>query len=450
MLCLGGLSIATGLLFNKWVIEAAFVSDHNIANPAMLAVIAVVQVVLVALGVYVAIRRHSIQLAVKIPEKRDVVLLLASIVTPLLVIEIILRVIDFNPFGELANGRELILRPSSVKERIYEATPFADGYAWGTDVKINSYGFRDREYELQKPAGTSRVVVIGDSVAFGNSLRPDEPFARQLEKLARHRGRAVEVLNLALGGYDTLQEVATLQDIGIQFAPDVVVVGYVVNDVEVASTNVGYILRARRYGSPIYRIRLLQFIRSRLDTALLGRDNTLANLEANFVTDNKAYIADTTGDEKLAGLMSGLRTEMETYGSAASRFRVANYLSQARVGKLRYALGELGKLQQQYGFRVVVVIIPYLVEKESYESTYRLIYDIVEHESTRANFDVIRVDAAFAAAGYDRLVIAGWDRLHPNALGHTLIAEALYNHLYGGDRSTGGERPNAQRSSLGP
>ena len=434
MLCLGGLSIATGALFNKWVIEAAFVSDHHIANSTMLAGIAVVQIVLVALGAYLVIRRHSIRLSVKVPGRGEAVLLLASIVTPLLVIEAVLRVLDYNPFGELANGRELILRPSSVKERIYEATPFAEGYAWGTHVRINSRGFRDREYELQKPAGTSRVVVVGDSVAFGNSLGPNESFARRLDDMVRQKGRAVEVLNMALGGYDTLQEVATLKDIGIQYQPDVVVVGYVVNDVEVASTNVEYILRARRYGSPIYRIRLFQFVRSRLDTAGLGRDNMRANLEANFAADNRDYIADTTSDAELGAIMSRLKTEMETNGSAASRFRVANYLSHARIGKLRYALGELGRLQRQHGFRVLVVIVPYLVEEKRYESTYRLIYDIVEHESTRAGFEVIRLEGSFEAAGYDQLIIAGWDRLHPNALGHTLIAKALYDQLYDHDR----------------
>jgi lysophospholipase L1-like esterase len=349
---------------------------------------------------------------------------------PLLVIEIGLRAVGYNPFGELANGRELILRPSSVKERIYEATPLSGGYAWGTDVRINSHGFRDKDYQLQKPAGTSRVAIIGDSVAFGNSLRPDESFVRRFDELARQRGRAVEVLNLALGGYDTLQEVATLEDIGLQFAPDVVVVGYVVNDVEVASTNVQYILRARKYGSPIYRIRLLQFVRSRLDTALLGQDNELANLETNFAVDNRDYIADTAGDEELAGIMGRLKAEMETHGSAASRFNVANYLSHARIGKLRYALDKLRGLQRQHGFRVLVVIIPYLVEEKRYDSTYRLIYDIVEHESTRAGFEVIRVEGPFEAAGHDQLIIAGWDRIHPNAMGHTLIAEALYKHLY--------------------
>ncbi len=435
-LYLGSLLVVMGLLFNRWLIETVFVADHTIDSSRSLFFIAACQAAMIGLGALLITKRRAINLSVKAPERSEVILLLASVLAVLLVVEIGLRAAGYNPFGDLAEGRQLILRASSVKQRIYEATPHAEGHAWGTDVRINSYGFRDKDYDLRKPAGTQRVIVIGDSVAFGNFLRPEETFVRQFDRLANAADRNVEVLNLALGGYDTLQEVATLEAIGVQFKPDVVVVGFVVNDVEVASTNLAYILRARTYGSFIYKSRLMQFVRSRLDTLLLGQDMAGANLEATFATDNRDYIADTTTDPELAGIMRKLRGQLDKQGADATAFNVAQYLSHARVGKLRYSLEMLDRLERQHGFTVLVMIVPYLLEKSGNADTFRLIYDIVEHESARLGFDVLRVDEPFEATGYDQLALPGWDRIHPNAQGHALIAKVLFERLYGNGRST--------------
>ena len=81
------------------------------------------------------------------------------------------------------DGRSLIIGPSVIQERIYEAIPNAKGRVWGTDVAINSAGFRDRDYSVKKPAGVYRIAVIGDSIAFGNNLPVDDTFSNQLEQL---------------------------------------------------------------------------------------------------------------------------------------------------------------------------------------------------------------------------------------------------------------------------
>ena len=77
-------------------------------------------------------------------------------------LEFTLRLAGYNPFRDLLNGRELILRKSSNAEMVYELTPNSEGYAWGAEVTVNSFGFRDREYVPENPDGLYRIAVIGD------------------------------------------------------------------------------------------------------------------------------------------------------------------------------------------------------------------------------------------------------------------------------------------------
>ncbi len=358
-------------------------------------------------------------------QNSNILLIICSIVVICLILETILRLIGYNPFGHLLNGRELILRPSKNKERIYEANPNSEGYAWKAQVKINSYGFRDKEYSINKDVKTYRIITLGDSVTFGNFLSIEDTFSDQLEVLANEAGKNFVVLNLGLGGYDTLQEVATLEHIGIQFQPDLVVVNYVINDMGSTSPNLQYIQQAQEYGSLIYRLRLAQLVRSNMDVIKLRILNEAANEESNFVKNNEGYIVDVRDDQTLNSIVINLENELVGNDKSISR-HVLWSLSYSRIGKLRYSLEKLKSLQDQHEFQVIVVIIPYLLENESNESIYKLVYKIVEYESERLGYEVINVHDLFKSTGFKKVRI---DDLHPNRLGHSIIADALYKHI---------------------
>ena len=112
----------------------------------------------------------------------------------------------------------------------------APGYAgWfaGVPVRINSLGFRDsRDYTLEKPADTIRILVLGDSVTFGHGTLDDTTYPYLLEQRLRAWRPDVnwEVWNLGVPGYNTRQELTYLQQIGPLAKPDVVVVGFYPND----------------------------------------------------------------------------------------------------------------------------------------------------------------------------------------------------------------------------
>ena len=108
------------------------------------------------------------------------------------------------------------------------------GTTWGKAVARNSDGFRDREFQKPKPAGTQRVVVLGDSFTWGVGLDPEEALSKLLESdLERPPGRGrIEVVSAAIPGHNTVEESILLEEKGLSYEPDVVLVVYNLNDIE--------------------------------------------------------------------------------------------------------------------------------------------------------------------------------------------------------------------------
>jgi hypothetical protein len=103
--------------------------------------------------------------------------------------------------------------------------------AWPDDLVQyrNSRRYRDVEHEVEKPTGVTRIVILGDSFAFGQGVADEEIFARVL---ARMVGPQVEVINMAKGGWGTVNQFMAFQREGLAYEPDVVIVAAVTNDPE--------------------------------------------------------------------------------------------------------------------------------------------------------------------------------------------------------------------------
>jgi hypothetical protein len=122
-------------------------------------------------------------------------------------------------------------------------------------VTYNSEGWRDLEHDMEKPDGVFRILVLGDSFMEANSVKLDDTFHRYVEELARAAGNNVEVINMAVAGYGTLQEYLVFRDIGHLYNPDLVLVGFftgndvINNSLELASilTEEGQVTKARPF-----------------------------------------------------------------------------------------------------------------------------------------------------------------------------------------------------------
>lgn len=104
---------------------------------------------------------------------------------------------------------------------------------YSMEVFLNAKGLRGKERVYEPPEKTERILVLGDSFAFGLGVKDDETFAYKLEELFQKAGEKVEVINMGVNGYGTDQELLLLKDEGKKYHPDIVVCQlFVGNDLE--------------------------------------------------------------------------------------------------------------------------------------------------------------------------------------------------------------------------
>lgn len=114
----------------------------------------------------------------------------------------------------------------------------------GVEITVNRFGLREREFEVPKPEGLVRVVLLGDSFVFGNEVHQDQRFGVVLEEALRSRcvGPApeLEVLHFGVGSWNLLGECAFLRRQLSLVDPDLVIHLTVGNDVDDASASRGF------------------------------------------------------------------------------------------------------------------------------------------------------------------------------------------------------------------
>jgi hypothetical protein len=137
-----------------------------------------------------------------------------------------------KPPTEDENTLGNIIRLAQNPRIVYELIPNLKFRYKGVECRTDSFGFRGPGVAVHKPPGVFRVVVIGDSVAFGHGVAENDAFPYQLGAMLTgiRGGKPVEVIDTAVPGYNTAMEVETLVDKGLAFEPDLVVCHFVGND----------------------------------------------------------------------------------------------------------------------------------------------------------------------------------------------------------------------------
>ena len=273
-----------------------------------------------------------------------------------------------------------VYQTSSNAGRVYELTPNAHIVRDGLSIKINSIGMRDHEPPLYEEISGKKVLVLGDSIAWGFGVPMDDAFPQLLESAlageANARGEAHPVVyNSAVNGYSFRQQVATLYDIGFHLKPDLIVVAYVLNDP--ATEQDGGLSR---------------FFRKEL---LLSR-----------------YVR--VGRERMKELALGASVPEEFH----------QRIHFVHKDEVRDGLSSIRDVADTIGAQVIVLVCPLFKFRSNEPYPWRNIDEDLKSFSTELGFEFVDVWPQFA--GLDSTAVE-FDYLHPNSRGHRLIAIPLIN-----------------------
>jgi lysophospholipase L1-like esterase len=300
----------------------------------------------------------------------------------------------------------------------YVYLPNQKGWIDDGFVTINSLGFRGAEVASPKPPGRFRTVVLGDSLTVGYGVSDGETYAAQLERLLHERfpARQLDVVNLGVTGYSTRQEVALLSRHLPSLQPDLVLVGFYTNDLPDAledepSSGPGgtHIVASNpQRGQVLHMAQATswsdaQLRRSRLAYAL-GR--TFRRL---------------TGTGEWATSHYSMELALLEGKSSAPLDRAWQQV-ETRFGRLR-SLADASK------FSVAIVVLPCREQvmgqfpNALYQTRVRAIAD-------RLGFSVVDPLPFLVASriGKDALFVP-YDRNHPSATGHRIIAESILEYV---------------------
>lgn len=155
----------------------------------------------------------------------------AVLILSLIVAEHLLRL--FLPFSYATVGR-LLSKNAAL-------------YGWGYDchdlIRVrdpdtgtvyadlaNNHGWRDKDRSFVNQTKAYRILVLGDSVTFGVVVPAEQIYTRILENRLRVQGFNAEVINVSYGGWGTDQELEALENEGLQYHPDLVIIQFHQND----------------------------------------------------------------------------------------------------------------------------------------------------------------------------------------------------------------------------
>jgi len=116
----------------------------------------------------------------------------------------------------------------------YRMRPNQATFTADKPCRTNGLGLRGGEIEIPKPAGVYRIMLLGDSIAFGFGVAEDDTFARLLERRLNDGAHAMtryQVVNAAQPAFNTRQEVTYFAREGLQLDPDAVILALYWNDI---------------------------------------------------------------------------------------------------------------------------------------------------------------------------------------------------------------------------
>ncbi len=289
-----------------------------------------------------------------------------------------------------------LLRASDNPRLLYELRPGLSVVHKGQPVHTDARGFRVSGAPVPRTADPIRILGLGDSVMFGWGVADSEVF---LVRLAHHLSRRFpgstwQAINTGVPGYNTTMEVETLLAKGLRPPPDLVILAWVSNDLDLPN-----FLRPSPPALALDRSFAHEWARLRM-----------AGLSTDPFEDPIVRLRRKRDADEESAYVSSL--------SPAHRALVG-------LDALDRAAARLAEAASSHDFEVVVVSARGRPPRVVRERFAKLGFILVTTTAARRRW--LR-EGGFDRATHSTLVLSTTDP-HPSPLGHELLATALTEHF---------------------
>lgn len=332
---------------------------------------------------------------------RKLILLLIATALSLALAEIIsnfIRPTDFmKPFAYGDKQASMLHRPADIPGLDYEVTPGkflqrSPPHAPWTSItiKTNSFGMRGNEPVKPDAGNVCTIAILGDSFTFGSSIEQDDIYPGVLENLYREKNddQSVQVLNFSVRGYSTRDEAQVLKHKALLWEPNLIVVGYYLNDPEYK-----------------YPWNLANYFRK----PEWWQYSNILRLVAQATRNREIRVA-----------------------GGGNYFRYLHAEDSDRWGSVVTAFENIGQLAGDRNIPVLVIIFPDIPRGDAASAwnqyPYEDIHAQVIREAGRNGLSVLDLRDAYRVYPPGDLIVAPGDQ-HPSRLGHMIAATTVFRTI---------------------
>lgn len=268
-------------------------------------------------------------------------------------------------------------------------------------ASLDSPDFRYRRYSWSRPSsGTDqlfRILVVGDSFTWGaNVLKEDAYPDRLAVRLAKWHGEGrYEVTNFSRPGWNTGRELAAARAFMPRIDPDVLIVGYVLNDAEPMSRKA-----LKRLRGPSHAPRTPESALSRL---LYAR--------------SRAY-------RLLFDKLENIRRRR-----ALVRYYHSLYRYEPGWSYNRGALAGLKALADERDIPFLLVVFPIFDSQLDWRYKYESLHELMHETAERLDLDLLDLLPVYRDIDARRLASVPFTDGHPSELAHRIAAQTILERL---------------------
>lgn len=282
----------------------------------------------------------------------------------------------------LKYGNQLKMR-DPLNEISHVHRPNSSARLMGVDISLNSLGNRSRELVTPKPAGEKRVYVAGSSVTMGWGVAEHQVFTYMAEEKLNQSGvNKYNLINAGVGNYGTSSSAKIFYRQFEKTNPDMFVLHYFIADVEPRD---------------------------------LRRDNSF--LQSTYLG---AYIYND-----IQGLIF-----KNSYGSMFDYYDRLYSDDSAAWKQTLQDIFQLKKFLNDRKIPFLIVIVPDFYNL-SEGTPYQALYQKMQLAFESMNIKTLNTFPEFQKrySGHESVLWVQPNDPHPNAVGHRLMADLLYDYF---------------------